>query len=59
MYYGVCWHKDAGKWRAQIQIDGKRKTLGYFTNEKEAAEVFNKAAAEFYKEIRKINVFSD
>ena len=33
-YYGVCWHKNAGKWNAQIQIEGKRRNLGYFTNEK-------------------------
>ena len=58
-YYGVCFHKKADKWHAQIQIDGRRKHLGYFTDEKEAAAVFNKAAAEFYKEFRKINVFSD
>ena len=59
MYYGVCFHKETDKWRAQIQIDGKRKTLGCFTDEKQAAEVFNTAAAEFYKEFRKINVFRD
>ena len=58
-YYGVCWHKNVGKWNAQIQIEGGRKNLGYFTNEKEAAEVFNKAAAEFYKEFRKINTFNE
>ena len=59
MYYGVSWQKNAGKWRAQIQIDGRRKNLGCFTDEKQAAEVFNTAAAEFYKEFRKINVFGD
>ncbi len=59
MYYGVCFHKETDKWRAQIQIGGKRKHLGYFSSEKEAAEVFNTAAAEFYKEFRKINVFED
>ncbi len=59
MYYGVSLHKTTNKWRAQIQIDGKRKTLGYFTDETEAAVVFNKAAAEFDKESRKINVFDD
>jgi hypothetical protein len=58
-YYGVCFHKKANKWNAQIQIEGKRKNLGFFTDEKQAAEVFNKAAAEFYKEFRKINVFND
>ena len=56
-YYGVCFHKNTDTWLAQIQIEGKRKNLGYFSDEKEAAEVFNKAAAEFYKEFRKINVF--
>ena len=59
MYYGVSLHKTTNKWRAQIQIDGKRKHLGYFSDEKQAAAVFNKAAAEFYKEFRKINVFED
>ena len=59
IYYGVCLLKANNKWRAQIQIDGRRKNLGEFTDEKEAAEVFNTAAAEFYKEFRKINVFSD
>ena len=58
-YYGVCFHKVANKWNAQIQIEGKRKNLGFFTDEQEAAAVFNKAAAEFYKEYRKINVFED
>ena len=57
--YGVCFHKKTDKWNAQIQIDGKRQNLGFFTDEKQAALVFNKAAAEFYKEFRKINVFSD
>ena len=59
MYYGVSWQKETGKWRAQIQIGEKRKNLGCFTSEKQAAEAFNTAAAEFYKEFRKINVFSD
>ncbi len=58
-YYGVCFHKKANKWNAQIQIEGKRKNLGFFTDEKEAAKAFNIAAAEFYKEYRKINVFTD
>ena len=59
VYYGVCLHKASNKWNAQIQIEGRRTNLGFFTDEKEAAAVFNKAAAEFYKEFRKINVFED
>ena len=54
-YYGVCWHKNVGKWNAQIQIEGRRKNLGYFTNEKEAAAVFNAAAIEHYGGFAKLN----
>ncbi len=54
-YYGVCWHKNAGKWNAQIQIAGKRKNLGNYTNEKEAAAVFNAAAIEHYGVFAKLN----
>ena len=54
-YYGVCFHKKSNKWTAQIQIEGVRKNLGYFTDEKEAAAVFNKAAAEHYVEFAKLN----
>ena len=54
-FYGVCWHKNVGKWNAQIQIEGRRKNLGYFTNEKEAAAVFNAAAIEHYGEFAKLN----
>ena len=35
---GVCWDKDRNKWRAQIQIKGKNKYLGIFTE-------FDKAVA--------------
>lgn len=31
-YLGVCWHKQLGKWRATITIDGVYKHLGVFNN---------------------------
>ncbi len=58
-YFGVCWHKNVGKWNAQIQIEGRRKNLGYFNNEKEAAAVFNTAAVLHYKEFAKLNILFD
>ena len=58
-YYGVCWHKAAGKWNAQIEIEGKRTNLGFYTDEKEAAQVFNKAAIEHYGEFARLNEFSE
>lgn len=39
-YVGVCWHKRIKKWRAYIHIKGKNKHLGYFEDEKEAAQAY-------------------
>ncbi len=58
-YKGVSIHRKANKWQAQICINGKDKHLGYFASEREAAEVYNAAAREFYKEFAKLNIFDD
>tara|TARA_R110000751_G_scaffold294840_1_gene402928 strand:- start:59 stop:664 length:606 start_codon:yes stop_codon:yes gene_type:complete len=42
-YTGVSWHKSKGKWRSQIKINGKLKHLGYFTDELEASNAYQKA----------------
>ncbi len=39
-YTGVCWNKNSKKWQAQIYKKGKIKHLGYFTDEKEAAQAY-------------------
>ena len=39
-YVGVSWSKTSKKWRATIHTQGKLKHLGYFTDEKEAAQVY-------------------
>ena len=41
---GVSWHKRDGKWRATININGKRKSLGYFDDINEAAKAYRDAA---------------
>jgi hypothetical protein len=38
-YRGVRWHKRAGKWAAEVQVNGKHHHLGLFTDEYEAGEV--------------------
>ena len=35
---GVDWHKKYGKWMARIQVEGKRKTIGFFDNLEDAAK---------------------
>jgi hypothetical protein len=48
-YKGVFWHKSLNKWVAQINVDGKRKYLGSFTDEYEAHLAYQKALNEHKK----------
>lgn len=43
-YLGVDFHK--GKWRARISLNEKSKHLGYFNNEIEASNAYQKALKE-------------
>jgi hypothetical protein len=43
-YKGVNWHKQNNKWQARIRIDGKKKHLGCFVNEIDAAKAYNEKA---------------
>lgn len=50
---GVCWHKGRQKWNAQIGIDGKRKSLGYYDSIEEAKVAYDTAAKILYGEFFK------
>lgn len=39
-YTGVSWSKSHNRWVARIRINGVQKNLGIFTDEKEAAQVY-------------------
>jgi hypothetical protein len=54
-YKGVFYDKRRGKFRAVLSIDGKRKHLGYFENEIDAARAYDKAAKEHRKEFAVLN----
>lgn len=49
-YPGVYWHKLRKKWRAQINFNGKRKHLGLFNDEREAAKAYEQACRELVGE---------
>jgi hypothetical protein len=42
-YRGVYWFADRGKWVAAVTLNGRRKTVGYFDSEDDAAH----AASEY------------
>lgn len=46
-FTGVNWHKGAGKWRAEIQVDGQAKHLGVFSDINDAIEARKKANIEY------------
>ena len=47
-YKGVTRHKQAGKWMAQIMVDRKHRSLGVYSDIKDAARAYEKAVSELY-----------
>lgn len=45
---GAHWRKDAGKWVSEIQIEGKRSFLGYFSSAEEAHNAYLEAKAKLH-----------
>lgn len=43
-YMGVCWDKRKQRWFSQIQQAGRRRFLGYFATDREAAAAYDRAA---------------
>lgn len=39
-HLGVCWHKGAGKWSANIKLNGANHYLGLFESEDDAAAAY-------------------
>jgi hypothetical protein len=54
-YKGVCWHKRYGMFQASIRVHGKTKYLGMFTDEVQAAQVYDAAARAYFGEFAQFN----
>ena len=54
-YKGVCWHKQAKKWQARIEVNKIRHYLGLFKTRKEAAKAYNIACLKHHGEFACLN----
>lgn len=54
-FVGVYWHAQARKWAAAIKVDGRRKHLGLFGIEEEAARAYDAAARLHRGEFARLN----
>lgn len=54
-FKGVVWSKCWGKWRSTIRENGKKRHLGYFANEIDAANAYDVAAVRLFGEFSVTN----
>ncbi len=52
---GVYWHAGLKKWRACINLSGKRTSLGVFIDKSDAARAYDAAAAKHFGNFAKTN----
>lgn len=54
-YKGVRWRKDIKKWQVQVYNKSHKEFGGHFSDEKEAAKVYNEIAKRLYGEYARLN----
>ena len=55
LFKGVSWRKDVNLWVAYIRANNIKKHIGYFSNEKDAAQAYNVAAKGIHGEFAFLN----
>lgn len=54
-YKGLEWDKTQRKWRARIQLNGRKIHLGSFANEIDAAKAYDKKARDLFGQFACLN----
>lgn len=54
-FKGVSWHRPRAKWVAYIQVAGKNRYLGLFSDRETAARAYDVAAREHYGDFAALN----
>jgi hypothetical protein len=58
-YRGVWYNRQTKKWRATIVVNRKRKQIGYFRDEIDAAKAYDNAAKRYYSDFAILNFPGD
>lgn len=58
-YKGVNWNKTLRKWRVNIKVGSKRKHIGYYYEEDEAAKAYNQAVLDYWEGNGYLNVIGE
>ena len=56
VYKGVSKRSDYDAWQAHITVDRKKKNLGCYKDEKDAARAYDVAAVKYFGEFAKLNL---
>lgn len=56
-YKGVCWNKQHKKWQANLTLNYKMISLGYYSNEDDAGQAYNDAIRKYGLE--EVSVMND
>ena len=54
-FQGVTWVASKKRWRAQLSTDGRNLHLGYFKDEEQAAQAYDRTAREQFGEFARLN----
>ena len=55
VYKGVSWNRNNGKWRADIQFEGRLRHIGYYDYQIDAAIAYDDKALELFGEFAYLN----
>lgn len=54
-YRGVSWNESYGKWRVRASINGKKLELGFYEDENDAADAYDKKIYKLTKDVNRLN----
>jgi hypothetical protein len=54
-YKGVAWYRQTSRWQAYITVNRRRRHLGYFTDEADAARAYDAAAIAEWGAFARLN----